>query len=115
MHKYADATALCPQEIVVGFRKPSGQLTTVQTFQTIQLPRLVRGKPGAWDPSVCLSWGEQFIRFIRSTVTEQMKHSAATTDEGRSQDAERRPLSVWRVKFAPGMGVSMALLDEEGG
>lgn len=59
---------------------------------------------------MCLSWGEQFIRFIKSVVSEPTEHSA----EGRDKDAENRALNVWRVKFAPGAGVSVALLDAEG-
>ncbi|OCH88558.1 RAI1-domain-containing protein [Obba rivulosa] len=88
--------------IVVGFRTPSGQLTTVQSFKTIQIPRLVRGKPGAWDPTVCLDWGDRFLRFLRSVI--QGSPSTAEDDKGR----------VWRAKFNPRAGVTVSLLDETG-
>jgi hypothetical protein len=88
------------QEIIVGFRTPSGEITTVQSFKTINIPRLVRGKPGAWDPLVCLEWGQQFLKFIKNIVQDQ-KHT----------DRDNR---VWRVKFTPRVGVSVSLLDEAG-
>ena len=101
------------QEIVVGFRKPSGQLTTVQSFQTIQIPRMVRGKPDMWDPSVCLKWGEQFIRFLKDTISGSSPnaHDEADTDSIPKSTA---PFDVWRVKFAPGAGVSVVRLDKAG-
>lgn len=84
------------QEIFVGFRKPSGYLTTTQVFQTVQIPRLVRGKPGAWDPNVCLAWGDRFLSFLRNTI------------KGSSRS------NVWRIKFTSKTGVSATLLDDVG-
>lgn len=78
-------------------------MTTTQVFQTVQIPRLVRGKPGAWDPNVCLAWGDQFVSFLRNTI------------RGGPKDG------VWRIKFTPKAGVSAVLLgdvdvkDVEGG
>ncbi|KAI6039831.1 hypothetical protein EDC04DRAFT_3002799 [Pisolithus marmoratus] len=34
-------------------------LLGVPSFKTVEIPRLVRGKPGAWDPSICLEWGDR--------------------------------------------------------
>ena len=34
--------------IVVGFRDDNGFLRGVQSYETLALPRLVRGKPGMW-------------------------------------------------------------------
>jgi hypothetical protein len=84
----------------VGFRTPKGQLTTTQSFKTIQIPRQVRGKPGAWDPSICLDWGHRFLSFLKSTIAS---HSSANS-----------PRSVWRVTFTPGDGVTAAPLDQAG-
>jgi RAT1-interacting protein len=77
------------QEIVVGFRTPAGVVTTVQSFKTIQIPRLVRGKPGAWDPLLCLDWGNRFLTFLKTIF-------------GGSDTS-----SVCRVKFVPGSGVNV--------
>jgi RAT1-interacting protein len=78
----------------VGFRTPTGELATVQTFKTIQIPRLIQGKPGAWDPLVCLDWGQKFLTFLKEMTG------------GQSADD-----SVWRVKFIPKEGVRVVKLD----
>jgi RAT1-interacting protein len=49
------------QKIVVGFRSNVGRVTAVQSFKTLEIPRLVRGKPNAWDPLLCLAWGDRFL------------------------------------------------------
>lgn len=66
----------------------------MQSFKTIQIPRLVRGKPGSWDPLVCLHWGHQFLTFLKGVV-----HGTA------------EPATVWRVKFVPKVGVSVEVLE----
>ncbi|KAF8953714.1 hypothetical protein BDZ97DRAFT_1908669 [Flammula alnicola] len=86
-------------EIVVGFRTPGGVVSTVQSFKTIQLPRLVRGKPGAWDPLVCLDWGYQVLTFLKDIA------------RGTARDPNGLPVPVWRVKFVPGSGVNVEKLD----
>ncbi|KDQ53161.1 hypothetical protein JAAARDRAFT_137557 [Jaapia argillacea MUCL 33604] len=97
---YFQSFLLGVPEIVVGFRTPNGKLTTIQSFKTLHLPRLVRGKPGAWDPSICLDWGDRFLSFLKGHV-------------GQKETAGPEP-KVWRVRFVPGVGVSASLLDEEG-
>jgi RAT1-interacting protein len=82
---------------VVGFRTPAGVVTTVQSFKTVQIPRLVRGKPGAWDPLLCLDWGNLFLTFLKSSIC------------GGSDTS-----SVWRVKFIPGSGVRVEELGPSG-
>lgn len=91
---YFQSFLLGVPEVFVGFRKPSGYLTTTQAFQTVQIPRLVRGKPGAWDPNICLAWGDRFLSFLRNTI------------KGGSGG------NVWRIKFAPKTGVFAVLLDD---
>lgn len=94
------------KEIVVGFRTPAGRITTTQSFKTIQIPRLVRGKPDAWDPQICFQWGQQFIAFIKTQLSEQ-----PLPDNRRSEACLPH---VWRITFTPKGGVKMYLLDDEG-
>ena len=61
---------------------------------------MVRGKQDAWDPQICLSWGERFLTWVKGHVESA---SGATPPPG----------SVWRVKFMPRVGVELALLSEE--
>ena len=84
---------------MVGFRTPAGVISTVQSFKTIQLPRLVRGKPGAWDPLLSLDWGYQFLTFLKDVIRR----------EARIEDD--LPVAVWRAKFVPGSGVNLEKLD----
>lgn len=62
---------------------------------------MVRGKQNAWDPQICLSWGEKFLIWLKSSVGES---------SGSDHDT---PESVWRVKFTPRVGVELALLSGE--
>lgn len=99
------ASLMNQQEIVVGFRTPAGRLTTTQTFKTVQIPRLVRGKPGAWDPQKCFAWGQHFL--------SQLKAILSAPIEG-SNGANETSAHVWRVVLAPGEGATVSLLEEEG-
>ena len=85
------------QEIIVGFRTPNGQLTTLQSFKTLEMPRMVRGKPNAWDAQICLDWVERFLTWVKKIVT-----SGTAASE-----------SVWRVKFTPRVGVELTLLHDD--
>jgi len=100
---YFQSFLLGVPNILVGFRTPSGVVTTTQMFKTIHLPRLVRGKAGTWDPLVCLNWGDQFLTFLQNLLP-------------RSRDAPDpgEPVPVWRVKFTPTIGVTVELLDKPG-
>ena len=62
---------------------------------------MVRGKQNAWDPQICLSWGEKFLMWLKNSVGESSGSDNAT------------PESVWRVKFTPRVGVELSLLSEE--
>jgi len=101
---YFQSFLLGVPEIVVGFRSPAGKLGTVQSFKTMQIPRMVRGKPGSWDPSICLGWGERFLAFVKEAVQGDVR---SAPDEG-----EKSPV-VWRVEFNPGMGITISQLSPE--
>ncbi|KAI0303650.1 RAI1 like PD-XK nuclease-domain-containing protein [Multifurca ochricompacta] len=94
---YFQSFLLGVPEIVVGFRTPGGQLKTMQSFKTLEIPRMVRGKPNAWDARICLTWGEDFLTWIKHTIILGGNASG----------------SVWRVKFTPCTGVELTLLCED--
>ncbi|KAG8748230.1 decapping endonuclease targeting mRNA [Ceratobasidium sp. 414] len=108
---WAQSFLLGVPEIVVGFRTPQGRLTTLQTFQTLALPRMVRGKPGAWDPNTCLVFAGKLLRFVRTTLETDSRESSEDTAvaeekpakvEGKHEgdQAEARP-AVWRLSIRP--------------
>jgi len=96
---YFQSFLLGVPEIMVGFRDFRGQLQTLRLFKTLEIPRLVRGKPNAWDPSVCLAWGEQFIGQVRDWMAGTIQ---STTEQNRP---------VGRLIFTPGKGVVFRLLN----
>ncbi|KAJ6531985.1 RAI1 like PD-XK nuclease-domain-containing protein [Mycena capillaripes] len=124
---YMQSFLLGVPEILVGFRTPSGEITTTQTFRTVEIPRLVRGKAHAWDPARCLGWGERFLGFVRTHVREDVKSREAEGEEegeeaGEGKDSEGKSkgktqahpaAAVWRVTFRPNVGVEIVRLDEE--
>lgn len=85
---------------MVGFRTPNGILTTLQTFKTVQIPRLVRDKPEGWNPLVCLEFGQRVLAFLKSTVQRDIQIERSSTSSG-----------VWRVSFVPGSGLSVGKLS----
>lgn len=95
---YFQSFLLGVPEIVVGFRTPQGQLSTIQSFKTIQIPRMVRDKENAWDPSICLGWGKRFIDFLKT--------NCASSDSGEDE-------KVWRVSFSPRVGVTLRRIEDE--
>ncbi|KAF5326772.1 hypothetical protein D9619_004479 [Psilocybe cf. subviscida] len=113
---YFQSFLLGVPEIVVGFRTPAGRLTTTQSFRTMELPRMVRGKPGAWDPQVCLEWGWKVLAALRAAGGSEATGVGSTKEGGQgtelhgSEGGDRR---VWRATFTPGKGVRIRLLDEE--
>ena len=113
--------------IKVGFRTPAGRLKNLQSFKTVELPRLVRNKPGAWDPNLCLQWGAQFLAFLQSTIRNWRFDEASFTNGNKDECLPSRPTSrgdtpelkaipreqcVWRVNFYPGKGAEVVLLDD---
>ncbi|KAI1309331.1 Dom-3 Z [Mortierella claussenii] len=54
--------------IIVGFRDDDGNVLTVETFKTMEIPRLVRGKEGAWDTTVCINFLDGVLNFLRKIV-----------------------------------------------
>ncbi|KAH8118243.1 RAI1-domain-containing protein [Phellopilus nigrolimitatus] len=121
---YFQSFLLGVPEIKVGFRTPAGRLKDLQSFKTVQLPRLVRGKPGAWDPNICLDFGSRFIIFLRSIIDDWDMGSSGSSPSSssdilsESRAAGRKSRSkeecVWRVTFVPGRGPEVVLLDDAG-
>ncbi|KAH9921552.1 RAI1-domain-containing protein [Epithele typhae] len=103
---YMQSFLLGVPEVVVGFRTPAGRLTTTQSFKTVQLPRLVRGKPHGWDPQICLYWGQQFISSLRSQIAATLQVENQADGGGMRR--------VWRVTLSPREGATVRLLDDVG-
>ncbi|KZW02878.1 RAI1-domain-containing protein [Exidia glandulosa HHB12029] len=101
---YLQSFLLGVPEIVVGFRTPAGELTALESYKTIELPRRVRGKPGAWDASVCLNWGCDVLRFLHRSVSRD------SDSQNLHDEKDWRP-PVWRLKFEPRKGLELRRLE----
>ncbi|KAL1727895.1 RAI1 like PD-XK nuclease-domain-containing protein [Schizophyllum commune] len=113
---YFQSFLLGVPKIVVGFRTPAGVIREIQDFKTMEIPRMVRGKPGAWDPTVCLAWGERFFGWLRGQIAANEQRAVQQNSETDSA-GEHRPASrvaVWRVRFTPKAGTAVSRLDEDG-
>ncbi|KAJ7450288.1 RAI1-domain-containing protein [Mycena galericulata] len=107
---YMQSFLLGVPEILVGFRTPSGKITTTQTFLTVEIPRLVRGKAHAWDAARCLRWGEAFLGFVRTHVSPRCGDGTRREEE---EDETHPDAAVWRITFRPNVGVELVRLDDE--
>lgn len=110
--------------VVVGFRDQSGKLVAHQEFQTLQMPRLVRGKvskpcfaphileahactrpqPHGWNPQYGLDYGSSVISWM---------HAKLSRANGKQKADPANPL-VWRLDLvAPFDNITLRRLSDE--
>ncbi|EPQ61588.1 Bgt-2642-3 [Blumeria graminis f. sp. tritici] len=59
-------------KVIVGFRTPDGILTRIEEIATESIPRMVKTRGhNTWDGNVCLNFAAEFLRFLRTTITEK--------------------------------------------
>ncbi|KAJ3935618.1 MAG: RAI1-domain-containing protein [Lentinula lateritia] len=119
---YFQSFLLGVPKIIVGFRTPSGQLTTTQSFQTMQIPRMLRDKSGhktnttPWNPSLCLAWCHQFLTYLKQTVVrdsdDDPSHQKDSVKEEVNRGHSPTSTTVWRVSFVPREGARVVKLDK---
>ncbi|KAG8864884.1 decapping endonuclease targeting mRNA [Tulasnella sp. 330] len=95
---WAQSFLLGIPEVIVGFRTFDGILLTTQSFQTLDLPNITKGKSGEWSTGVCLNFGEQLISHVRQTI---QRHQTTPQDQSR----------VWRLRFQPTVGIDIWELE----
>ncbi|KAL1914309.1 uncharacterized protein VTP21DRAFT_9002 [Calcarisporiella thermophila] len=72
--------------ITVGFRDNHGILRSLRSFDTLHIPRIVRGKPGMWNPNVCLNFADALLSWIKSIIKNGKE------DRGN-------PRTTWTIAF----------------
>lgn len=99
---YLQAFLLGVATVIIGFRTRQGIVTGLQRFSTLDIPRLVRGKPHAWDPAAALGGAHQLGAFIRDSIISSPSQQlvdesfrSAVTDVDLT--SERWP--VFRVRY----------------
>ncbi|ORY84632.1 RAI1 like PD-XK nuclease-domain-containing protein [Leucosporidium creatinivorum] len=91
--------------ITVGFRTRQGILTGLQSFKTLEIPRLVRSKPHSWDPSALLASGNSLLSFIFKTLSNAPStrewETKFASPPSSSSEQEWRDWPVFRISFTP--------------
>ncbi|KAG9305069.1 hypothetical protein G9A89_007709 [Geosiphon pyriformis] len=78
MKTWAQSFLIGIPRIIFGFRNNEGFLEKIQEFNTLEIPRLVRGKQGMWDAAVCLNFASQFLQWVREVVVIDDPHISYT-------------------------------------
>lgn len=78
---YMQSFLLGITKVVVGYRDHKGFIVTHQEFNTLTMPRLVRGKPHAWNPTACLNFASQLLSSIRSHIATTIPSSRIPVEE----------------------------------
>jgi RAT1-interacting protein len=72
---WAQSFLLGVPKIIVGFRSKAGVLRGLQTFNTHELPGMVRRGTGCWDGNVCINFAAAFLAWLKETITEEAVYS----------------------------------------
>ncbi|GAA5952093.1 hypothetical protein JCM21900_006248 [Sporobolomyces salmonicolor] len=111
---YVQSFLLGVPTVTVGFRTRQGQLTGLQSFKTLEIPRLVRGKPHAWEPTACLASARSLLAFVHETL-----RSSTSLPSPSPAGFSPEPAPVFRISFSPssanatGPGVSIRQLSQD--
>ncbi|KAK4701024.1 RAT1-interacting protein, partial [Phenoliferia sp. Uapishka_3] len=100
---YVQSFLLGVPRVIVGFRTRQGQLTALQPFKTLEIPRLVRGKPHAWDPLACLASARTLLSFITHTISSCPPNQSHQSlfDSPTSATSDIKDWPVFRIEFTP--------------
>ncbi|SCZ95270.1 BZ3500_MvSof-1268-A1-R1_Chr11-2g03396 [Microbotryum saponariae] len=101
---YTQSFLLGVPTIIVGFRTRTGHLSALQSFKTLEIPRLhvaVRNKPHAWSPTTSLTSAFDLIQFIISTLSSDENNQAAEEEFKVNGKIPEQEWPVWRMRFRP--------------
>lgn len=68
---WAQSFLLGVPKITVGFRSKSGILRGLQTFNTHEIPGMVRRGTGCWDGNVCINFATQFLGWLKDVIRDE--------------------------------------------
>lgn len=72
---WAQSFLLGVPKIIVGFRSKNGILRGLQTFNTHEIPGMVRRGTNCWDGNMCINFATEFLGWLKDTITEQGVYS----------------------------------------
>ncbi|CAG8590783.1 16336_t:CDS:2 [Racocetra persica] len=65
-------------KIIVGFRDNDGCIINVQEFKTMDIPKIVKGKNGMWNATVCLNFANKFLEWLKTVIVIDDPNSSYT-------------------------------------
>lgn len=105
---WAQSFLLGVPRIVVGFRTKAGVLSGLQTFNTHELPGMVRRGTGCWDGNVCINFAAGLLGWLKETVTGQGVYSVVLRKKSGVVEVRRvgegtggivsEEFKVWRAR-----------------
>ena len=96
LNMWAQSSLLGVPINVIGFRPnpPGNVLREVEIVDTTEIPEMVRKKQASWNPYVCITFFNKFLKFVKAHVN--------------------RP-GVWKMRAsAPDGSIKLFLISEEG-
>ncbi|KAF2854451.1 RAI1-domain-containing protein [Plenodomus tracheiphilus IPT5] len=72
---WAQSFLLGVPKIIVGFRSKSGILRNLQTFNTHELPGMVRRGTACWDGDICINFATEMLGWLKSVVVGEGVYS----------------------------------------
>ena len=60
-------------KIICGMRDHLGHVDKLQTYNTLDIPRVVRGESNMWESNVCLNFLDKFLDWVKLVVTEDSR------------------------------------------
>ncbi|CAN9440095.1 unnamed protein product [Alternaria alternata] len=72
---WAQSFLLGVPKITVGFRSKAGILRGLQTFNTHEIPGMVRRGTNCWDGNVCINFATEFLGWLKGVVVDEGVYS----------------------------------------
>jgi RAT1-interacting protein len=68
---WAQSFLLGIPKVIVGFRSQAGYLQSIQEFETMAIPGMVKRGGSSWDGNVCVGFAAGVLEFLRSRVKDE--------------------------------------------
>lgn len=100
---YMQSYLLGIERVFVGFRNRAGKLESTHDFETLAMPKLVKGKREGvtWDTTACLNAAAEILGFLLKTIRSNEKIRRGGAEAGADGEKGDMEPAVYRVRFAP--------------
>ncbi|KAF1947018.1 RAI1-domain-containing protein [Clathrospora elynae] len=86
---WAQSFLLGVPKITVGFRSKAGILKGLQTFNTHEIPGMVRRGTNCWDGNVCINFATAFLAWLKEVVKDKGVYSIVLKKKSGVVEARR--------------------------